>query len=73
MDIPTADLPLAHKPYPILLKYQMFMDEEIRLLENDYRTQKAKPFKCSKTAASLSFRLLGHLIRKLIQHTMAIK
>ena len=32
--IPTTGPPIAHKPYPIPLKYQKFMDEEIRLLEN---------------------------------------
>ena len=32
MDIPTLGLPIAHKLYPILLKYQMFVDEELKLL-----------------------------------------
>ena len=26
--------PIAHIPYPILLKYQKFVDKEMRLLEN---------------------------------------
>ena len=30
MDILNVGLPIAHKPYPILLKYQMFLNEEIR-------------------------------------------
>ena len=34
MDIPTAIPPIAHKPHTILLKYQKFFDEEIKLLEN---------------------------------------
>ena len=34
MDIPTAGPPVAHKPYPIPLKYQKFVDKEIKLLEN---------------------------------------
>ena len=34
MDIPTAGLPIACKPYPIPIKYQKFTDKEIRLLEN---------------------------------------
>ena len=34
MGIPTTGPPIAQKPYPILLKYQKFIDEEIRLLEN---------------------------------------
>ena len=34
MDKPTAGPPFTYKMYPIPLKYQMFVDEEIRLLEN---------------------------------------
>ena len=34
MDIPSMGLPVAHKPCPILLKYQKFVSEEIKLLEN---------------------------------------
>ena len=34
MDIPTMGLPVVCKPHPILLKYQKFVDEEIKLLEN---------------------------------------
>ena len=34
MDIPTMGPPSAHKPYPIPLRYQTFINEEIRLLEN---------------------------------------
>ena len=34
MDIPTAGLPIANKPYLILLKCQKCVDEEIQLLEN---------------------------------------
>ena len=34
MDTPTAGLPVAYKPYPIPLKYQKFVDEDITLLEN---------------------------------------
>ena len=34
MDIPTTGPPIAHKPYPILPKYQKFTDKEIQLLEN---------------------------------------
>ena len=32
--IPTMGLPIACKPYPLQLKYQKFIDEEIGLLEN---------------------------------------
>ena len=31
--IPNAGPPIACKPYPILLKYQMFIGEKIRLLQ----------------------------------------
>ena len=34
MDIPTTGPPIACKLYPIPLKHQTFIDEEIRLLEN---------------------------------------
>ena len=34
MDIQTAGPPIACKPYPIPLKYQKFIDEEIGVLEN---------------------------------------
>ena len=34
MDIPTAGPPIACKPYTISLKYQKFVNEKIRLLEN---------------------------------------
>ena len=34
MDIPTMGLPTACQPYQLLLKYQKFINEEIRLLEN---------------------------------------
>ena len=34
MDIPNAGIPIAHKMYPFLVKYQKFVDEEIKLLEN---------------------------------------
>ena len=34
MDIPTVGLSVACQPYPISLKYQNFVDEEIKLLEN---------------------------------------
>ena len=34
MDIPKSRLPVACKHYPIPLKYQKFVDEEIKLLEN---------------------------------------
>ena len=34
MDIPNLGLPIAHKLYPNLLKYQKFIDEQIKLLEN---------------------------------------
>ena len=30
MNIPTTGPPLVHKPYPIPLKYQKFIDEEIQ-------------------------------------------
>ena len=40
MDIPTTGLPIAHKPYPILLKYQDFVSEEMRLLEKAGCTSK---------------------------------
>ena len=30
IDIPTTDLPRAHKLYPMPLKYQKFIDEEIQ-------------------------------------------
>ena len=33
MDIPTDGPPIACKPYPILLKYQESVNEEIKLLE----------------------------------------
>ena len=33
MDIPTVGLPVVHKPYPIPLKYQAFVNKEIKLLE----------------------------------------
>ena len=28
IDIPTSDPPIEHKPYPILLQYQTFVDKE---------------------------------------------
>ena len=31
MDIPTTGLPIAYIPYPIPLKYQKFVIEELRL------------------------------------------
>ena len=31
VDIPTAGLPITHKLYPIPLKYQNFIDEEISI------------------------------------------
>ena len=34
MDLPTTGLPVASKPYTIPLKYQSFMDDEIKLLED---------------------------------------
>ena len=34
MDLPTTGLPVASKPYTILLKYKSFIDEEIKLLED---------------------------------------
>ena len=34
MDIPTAGPPIPYKPYPIPLKYQNFIDKEIKLLGN---------------------------------------
>ena len=34
MDIPTMGPPVAHKSYPISLKYQKCFNEEINLLEN---------------------------------------
>ena len=34
MDIPSVGLPVVCKPYPIQLKYQKFVHEEIKLLEN---------------------------------------
>ena len=34
MDIQTMALPIACKLYPVLLKYQMFIGEEIRLFKN---------------------------------------
>ena len=34
IDNPTVELPTAHKKYPTLLKYQEFVDGEIRYLEN---------------------------------------
>ena len=34
MDIPTLGSPVACKPYPILLKYQKFIVEKIKLLGN---------------------------------------
>ena len=34
MDTPTVGPPFACKPYPFLLKYQKFVNNEIRLLEN---------------------------------------
>ena len=34
MDLPTTGLPVASKPYTILLKYKSFVDEEIKLLED---------------------------------------
>ena len=33
MEIPTTGPTIACKPYPILLKYKKFIDEEIRLLK----------------------------------------
>ena len=34
MDLPAMGLPVAHKPYSILLKYQKFVNKEIKLSEN---------------------------------------
>ena len=34
IDIPTTGLPVAHKAYPSPLKYQKFVKEEMKLLEN---------------------------------------
>ena len=34
MYIPNMGLPVAHKSYPILLKYQRFVDEKVKLLGN---------------------------------------
>ena len=34
MDIPTTGTPIANKPYPIPLKYQLYIDVEIWLLED---------------------------------------
>ena len=34
MDLPTTGLPVASKPYTIPLKYKLFIDEEIKLLED---------------------------------------
>ena len=34
MDLPTTDLPVASKPCTIPLKYKLFVDEEIKLLED---------------------------------------
>ena len=34
MDIPTVEQPIACKLYPIPLKYQKFVNGEMRLLEN---------------------------------------
>ena len=34
MDLPTTGLPLDSKPYNIPLKYETFMDDEIKLLED---------------------------------------
>ena len=34
MDLPTTGLPVASKPYTILLKYKSFADEEIKILED---------------------------------------
>ena len=34
MDLPTTGPPVSSKPYTIPLKYQSFIDEEIRLLED---------------------------------------
>ena len=34
MDIPTTGPPIAGKPCPIPLRYQIFIDEEIGLLES---------------------------------------
>ena len=34
MDLPTTGLPVASKPYTILLQYKSFMDDEIKLLED---------------------------------------
>ena len=33
IDIPTKGPPIAWRPYPILLKYQKLVEEEIKLLE----------------------------------------
>ena len=72
MDIPTTGLPIAWKLYPILLEYQKFISQEIRLLENggcisktfeymicssNYSTKETRPPKSSKVTASLSDRL----------------
>ena len=34
MDLPTTGLPVASKPYTIPLKYKLFVDEEIKILED---------------------------------------
>ena len=34
MDNPTVGLPVACKPYPFPLKYQKYVNEEIKQLEN---------------------------------------
>ena len=34
MDIPMTGTPVTGKPYPILLKYQKFVDKEIKVLQN---------------------------------------
>ena len=72
MDIPTVGPPLACKPYPIPLKYQKFVNKEIKLLENVdciskslnpwaapviILPEKARTLKCSKAIASHSIRL----------------
>ena len=35
IDLPTTGPPVSTKPYTIPLKYKSFVDEEIKLLEND--------------------------------------
>ena len=35
MDLPTTGPPVSTKPFTIPLKYQSFVDEEIKLLEDD--------------------------------------